>query len=271
MKNKLNFKNWIINEFADYGKGGFFTTKIKGGTSRMVGSNVFDTFKVDAMLESLKSMPPIGTFEPRHSWSNIIEYGDDFGALKVIAQPYGSFRLLIKQKISDLQGVPTWILKQTMPICDFKDLGLESMIADNLYKSLVEINKQQVSSCDKNYNLEELAKKLWAGLKINHPSYIMFPYSFRKQNENLYKFVFEMKGHGIGTPSQNSTGRTEQFNIDLYWDENKGLIRCWGYDISSNINKHMWNVGLSEWDEYFSPHDKLENIVINICANFMQY
>jgi hypothetical protein len=271
MKNDLNFKNWVLNEFADFGFGSIFSTKIKGGTSVMQGNNVFYPFKCHKMLSELAQMPPIGPLHANHSWSNIVEYGTDFGSLQVQAQPLGSFRIQIRQKINDLQGNPTWIIKKIIPICDYKDIGMEETIKNNIYDILSEISQNPILSCDREYKLDELAQLLWSGVKSNHPSYIMFPYAFRKQSDTLYKYVFEMKGQGVGTPSQNSTGRTEQFNIDLMWDEKKGLIRTWAYDIGSNINKHTWSVAISEWDEYFSPHEKRADIVTNILATFLQY
>lgn len=272
MSKNLNFKSWILNEFADFGFGTDYSTKIQGGTSVMVGDSVFQPIQCYKIISELARMPALGPLEPRRSWSNIVEYGDTFGSLQVRVNPIGSLRVQIRQKILDRNGEPTWILKKAIPLCDYKDLGKEESIAQNIYDALNKVSLEEVMTYDKDYNkLEDLANSLWIGMKKNHPSYIMFPFSFRKQDENLYKFVFEMKGHGIGTPSQNSTGRTEQFNVDLMWVPKKGLLRCWGYDISSNINRHQWQVSLSEWDDYFSPHDSKSNIIMNILSTFMQY
>ena len=129
-----------------------------------------------------------------------------------------------------------------------------------------------IESPDKDFDeLDRLAWKLWTTSKRNHPSYCMFPVNLRKQNENYFKLVFEFKGHGVLRQIDARPSRAEQFNIDLYWDKTKGLIRCWGYDIDSTLSQHSWRVQPSMFDEWFSPHQEQEQIIDNIISIFMQY
>lgn len=72
-----------------------------------------------------------------------------------------------------------------------------------------------------------------------------------------------LRGAGVEAPT---ASRVEQFNINLQFDEQKGLIRCWGYDIASPTKQHKWLPQPSEWDEYFAPTQSLqeiENVIIN--------
>jgi hypothetical protein len=96
----------------------------------------------------------------------------------------------------------------------------------------------------------------------------MFPIGMYKKSENYHKYVFEFRGHGVEAPTG---GRAEQFNIDLSWNQNKGLIHCWGYNIDSTTRQHSWKVQPSEWDEYFAPTQDTKEIVESISRIFMTY
>ena len=87
-------------------------------------------------------------------------------------------------------------------------------------------------------------------------------------NDNYYKIIFEFKGGGQGVPGSSIA---MQFDIDLIFDKKKGLVRCWGYDIDSPVKKRKFNLQPSEWDEYFSPHEKNSKIVGMIVTTFMTY
>jgi hypothetical protein len=238
----------------------------------MRGEEVFNPVSSSKIMTELARLPGVGIKTPDRKWNNIVEYGDGFGAIQVAVAPLGSMRIMTRRKTSDLQGNPVWILKNVFPLCDKKDLNLEETIASNIHQKLFEIENKMVEGPASEYpEFKKLAEKLWNSAKRNHPSYIMFPVTMRLQSENLYKFIFEFRGQGIGAPTQNRTGRAERFDIDLYWDREKGLIRCWAYDIESNINQHNWSVQVSEWDENFSPKQPINEIVEAIIVNFLQY
>ena len=87
-------------------------------------------------------------------------------------------------------------------------------------------------------------------------------------NSDYYKIDFEFRGSGAGSPNQSTA---LQFNIDIIFDKEKGLIRCWGYDIDSPSNKKQFNIKPSEWDEYFSPQESNSKIISIITTTFMTY
>jgi hypothetical protein len=96
----------------------------------------------------------------------------------------------------------------------------------------------------------------------------MFPKGLKKIKENYYKVFFEFKGSGAGAPG---SIRAEQFNIDLAFDENKGLLKCWGYNIDSPMKQRLFIAQPSEWYEYFSPKEDKNKIIKCIIKTLMTY
>jgi hypothetical protein len=68
-----------------------------------------------------------------------------------------------------------------------------------------------------------------------------------------------------------SGGILKQFDIDLNFEKDKGLLRCWGYNITSPFKSSQWEIEPSEWDEKFSPKQPFEEIIECITKIFMQY
>lgn len=268
---QLSFKNWLIKEFADYGFDDNQRNTSKGGTDIMDGDTVFKVVNTSKIMTELTRLSSIGPNKPMRRWSDMVEYGDGPGALRVSITPLGSMKIVARRLVLDLLGEETWICKHVFPIDDQKDENKEISIAHNVHETITEIANDMIDGPNKDFDeLDRLAWKLWVASKRNHPSYCMFPMNLRKQNENYYKLVFEFKGHGVlrqGT----RPGRCEQFNIDLYWDKKKGLIRCWGYDVESSLGQHSWRVQPSEFDEWFSPKQDQGQIIDNVISIFMQY
>jgi hypothetical protein len=274
----MKFKNWIISELANYGDGGKSSfkksdglRKLTGGTEPEPGENLFDVIDGATTITELAKLPPLGPNFPVQVWENIVEFGDNIGAIQIECTTLGSLRFMIRKKINDLQGVPTWICKHVRPISDIDDQYKEIDIAHNLYDNQIKkFSEQLLEGPVKEYSdFDRFIWRLWAGVRKRHPSYAMYPVSLRQQNENYYKMIFEFRGQGAGPTGD--AGYLRQFDIDVFWDRKKGLIRCWGYDIMSDSKKSAWNIQPSDWDEWFSPIQDTKEIIECIVNVFMQY
>lgn len=220
------------------------------------------------MLSELVRLPKIGPNSPRMKFDSI-EWGEGPGALQIDISPLGSYKIITRRHIKDLQGETAWICKAVFPLVETEHNVNEIKIAHTIYEQVKKLSGKMVDGPNKMCeDFERLAWKMWAAVRKNHPSYCMFPVSLRKQNENLYKIIFEFRGHGVEAPTR---GRVEQFDIDLYWDQKRGLIRCFGYDIISSVGQHDWKVQPSEWDELFSPSQPHEEIIEAVVAAFLTY
>lgn len=269
-KNKLSFKYFL--EFANYGYDDAESNRIMGGTEEMLGNDLFKKFNPNLIIEELVRLPAISTHNAVQIWDESVQWGTEPGAIRVSASPLGSLRLMTRRLSSDLHGEKIWLCKDVTPIKDFRDQHKEIDMAHDLHQKLEKLSEQPLDAPDGNYeDIERLSWKLWHATKKRHPSYIMFPISLRRQDENYYKLVFEFRGQGAGSPYNGKTGRAEQFNIDMIYYPKRGLLRCMGYDIDSSMRERKFYVQPSEWDEAFSPKDDENVIIENIVKLFLQY
>jgi hypothetical protein len=266
---QLLFKNWLT-EMADYGFNRDKYVLPKGGTEEIEGDIPFKPVNASAIMTELARLPAIGPNKVRVRWDDVIEWGNGHGAMQLDISPLGSMKVVARRKIRDLHGEAVWICKKVFPVIEKKVQEHEVGLAHKMYDTIKEIANDMIDSPAKEYDqLEQLAWKLWMAVKRDHPSYCMFPIGLRKQNESYYKVVFEFRGHGVERMRDN--GRAEQFNIDLLWNRNRGLLRCWGYNIDSTMGQHSWKVQPSEWDEWFAPSQDHEQIIENVVKIFMKY
>lgn len=269
MQNLL-FKQWLISEMADYGFDTYQNNKVMGGTEKEPGEEVFKKINTSKIMSELTKLPSIGPNHSNHSWEHVVEWGYGPGAIKIEIAPLGSSRLITRRKIKDLQGEDAWICKNVRGLKDVKDQDKEIGIAQDMHELATNISQEMIEGPDKEFpDFNRLAWKTWQSVKKTHPSYCMYPVSLRKQNENYYKMIFEYRGHGQGHVDSGSNGML-QYDIDLFWDKEKGLIRCFGYGIETN-NGPSWNIAQQEWNEFFSPHQSSEEIIECIINTFMQY
>ena len=265
MKN-LSFKSFV--EMANYGRDiSGPSSKILGGTEEMPGERVFNAFAPSKLISELSRLP-IGDIDPNKVWENTVEWGDQAGAIQVETTIYGSLKIMVRRKIFDLLGEQTWICKHVRPISDVHDENHEVYLAQEIHRGISKLNHMGIEPASQMEDFDKFSKKLWIALNKKHPSYCMFPTKFVKVNENYSKLVFEFRGAGNGSTSGSLL---LQFDIDLNFEKEKGLLRCWGYNISSPFKKCQWEIEPSEWDERFSPKQPFEEIIECISQIFMQY
>lgn len=266
---RLLFKTWI-NEMADYGFDKNFANQPKGGTPEADGDGPLKPVNASVIMTELARLPAIGPNEVKPRWDDVIEWGEGHGALQLDISPLGSLKVVARRQSHDLHGETAWICKKVFPVFENKIHEHEIGLAHKMYEVMTEISGQMIDSPAKEYpQFERLAWKLWMAAKRDHPSYCMFPIGLRRQNESYYKLVFEFRGHGVERMRDNA--RAEQFNIDLLWNRNRGLIRCWGYNIDSPIGQHLWRVQPSEFDEWFAPSQEHDEIIESVIQIFMKY
>lgn len=270
MENKLDFNNWYkLQEYADYGFSDLsmhvVNSEIKN-KFRPKPTNVI--FKVDDFLDRLTEILNSDSKKIIRKWSEEIMWNDNSHLMETNVNPFGSLRITTRKYIKDLNGVPTPICKDVFDI-DEEHNGREYDVAEVLYERIKNIRNQNHDFPLKEYkNLERLAVGLYKACLSKYPSYIMFPKGLKKINENYYKVFFEFKGAGAGVPGN---ARAEQFDIDLSFDKEKGLLRCWGYNIDSPMKQKLFIAQPSEWNEYFSPKENDKKIIKCIIKTLMTY
>lgn len=268
------FTDWMrlkgINEMANYGFENSSNLGPVGGTRDVKGEDPYHPLNTEEIIDELVRQKPLGIYKPR-SQPDIVEWGEHVGAMRVEFSPLGSYKAFVRRKIKDLKGENTWICKHIWPLQnESKHMDKEVPVAHEMYEHLEKLSMTLIDSPKKDFpEFDRLANKLISAVRMNYPSYCMFPAGMKKVNEDYYKVYFEFRGHGQQSPKDH--GRVEQFDIDLFWDRKKGLIRCWGYNIESAKSQHSWIIQPSEFDEWFAPSQEPEEIIECVKKIFMGY
>lgn len=267
---KLSFKHWaVLKEWADFG---FERKSIEKNICDQDNEEVhlLGHINSDIITNELVRFPPVGYFSARQKMSNLLEWGYDVGALQMFISPLGSYKAIIRRKTRDLQGEETWICQDIIDLNEKNGINNEEIpLAHKIYECLNEIHKKEYDSPKSEYKeFDRLANVLFNEVKRNYPAYIMFPIGMKKMSEDYYKIIFEFRGNGVEAPHQR---RVEQFNIDLFWDNKKGLMKCWGYNIESKMRQRTWNVEPSDFEEWFAPTQDIKKIVEAVKTILMTY
>jgi hypothetical protein len=267
MNNKIEFVKWLgLQEYADYGFADKLKDKQSSNSFKEKPENVL--FKMDEFLDYLTEILEGDNLKITRKWAEEIFWTDNGHLMEVNVNPFGSLRITTRKYIKDIKGNTTPLCKDVFDL-DEEHNGRENLVSEKIYSRIKRIRENNYDYAVSDYRgLEKLAKILFKSCLETYPSYIMFPKGLKKIDENYYKIFFEFKGSGTGVPGNN---RAEQFDIDLNYDQDKGLIRCWGYDIDSPMKQREFIPQASEWNEYFSPNEPAEKIVKLIIKTLMTY
>jgi hypothetical protein len=269
--NNINFSQWFF-EFANYG----FQRKnsIEQPEQNSNEAPPYKMFNVEAFFEELKSLVTADKKNSVKSYHEELGWIDNGSIIDVNINPFGSFRITTRKSIKDLKGVDTRICKSVFDITDralsrMERNNIEVNMANKVYDNIKEFNQNNIDYAKKEYdNLKKLSQELFNATKVKHPDYIMFPVKMLEMNNNYYKLIFEFRGAGQGSPNRSIS---RQFDIDLTFDKEKGLLKCWGYEVNGKVKKNHYYVQPSEWNEYFSPQENNKKIISMIVTTFMTY
>ena len=212
---------------------------------------------------------PLGVKKAKWDWHDILMWGDGDTPGSVILEisPLGSYKAITRKMITDLEGNNSWICKN---VFDFNEKGInknEADLASKIYENLTKADLDLDSANRDFNNFEKYVLKIAGRMKLDHPT-IMFFEKLKKINTDYYICTFNYRGQGVEAPG---SMKTIQFHINLLYDKSKGLIRCWGNEISTPIKGSKWQPQPSEWDELFAPSQKVEEISKAINDMFMTY
>ena len=275
-----SFKNWIITEHNDiFGankprKGDIF------GFDRPKHQNPLGTpgpNKGDLPVDAVDSQiimaelarHPVGSKEPKWVDSEGVTWGNgESGTMQVELSPWGSYKVTIRRKILDLEGEEAWICKRVFPIIESDNDKNEEKMALQLIEELEKMDGEMIEMPKHDYHeLEKLVLSLGSKVRRFSPEIFLFD-GIKQISENNYLIHMSLRAGGIEAPDSN---RVVQFNIDLSYDEKKGLIRCFGNDVTTPTAGYAWRLQPSEWDEYFASTQKKEEIEDAIIAALKTY
>jgi len=253
---ELNFQKWLL-EYVNY--------EVPQEDNNKQNLPWKD-FKTHDFIEYLKLLITKDNKKITKDWEEEVDWIENSNIFQVNINPFGSLRVTCRKETRDNNGEKLLVCKYVYSVND-KITNQEQKMANFIYNKIKKLSLKDIDYPNRKYNLKPLANELYYALTKKYPD-IMFPVKLRKMNDDYYKIVFEFKGQGVGVPGSQIG---IEFNVDLAYDKEKGFIKCWGYDISSPVNKRKTNIQPSEWYEYFSPKEKIRNIIKMISTTFLTY
>lgn len=211
----------------------------------------------ELFLSELNRMS-LGTRKPLWDWHNKVQWGESrVGAIMADVSPLGSSKVFIRRLAADLQGDPIWICKAVVPLEELDHNKTETSLAHDLFRMIEEVDHQEIDSPSKDYkDFRKLSQTLMTAARTRAPS--IFVYEGAKQMDDHWTMVyFSYRGAGQG----GSGIKLEQFNVNLTFDPENGILRSWGNEVSSSKVGGKWQLSPSEWDEYFLPSQPMKEVV----------
>jgi len=257
-EDKLSFKSWI--EWADFG----FEDQRKprlhdsGIANDNVGEDPINPIDCEVIMKELYSFPPLGNKKSRWTWADVMEWGEQAGAIKVDISPLGSYKIITRRLVVDLEGQLRWVCKSIFPLNENNHNKNEIPLAHEIYETIQKADMEMLDSAQPEYpDFKRLAYRMNTAVQRTHPTVMLYQ-GIKELDENYYVIFLEFRGSGVEAPTR---ARAEQFNVRVFFDKKIGLVRIWGHDIDSDMRRHNWEPQPSEWDEYFAPTQPIAEIV----------
>jgi hypothetical protein len=254
----MNFKKWMMLEFKDiFG----FETEYQQRLKRPNDDVATVPFiRPESILTELSRIN-MGVKRPVWDFHDTIIWGTTPGAIRIDFSPLGSYKILFRKLIEDLEGAPIWICKHVLPLTEDDNQLTETEVMDVSENILKEMDLQGLDSASRNYeDMQDLVVNLAADVRRYAPEIFIFE-GVKKLADDTFLIHLGVRGQGVEAPSGK---RIEQFNINVHYSKSKGLIRSWGCDVSSPTAGHKWELNPSEWDECFTPSQPPEEIILAI-------
>jgi hypothetical protein len=230
--------------------------------------------KADILMDELVRLGPINKLKPRRTFLDHIEYGDQPGAIAVEISPLGSLRMTVRKLTTDSVGTQTWTCKKVFPlISQYHEISgeRETRIANEVYDQISKLDDGKLDAPKNVYpEFEKLVLYLGDRVRRDHPQWFIYD-GIKKLDHHNYMIVFNVRGQGVGRLQGDKPARVEEFNINLQHNPNRGIIRCWGYDVISPMTQHTWKPQPSEWDEIFMPSQSQVEIGEAVVAALSTY
>ncbi len=227
--------------------------------------------KNSLILELLKKYR-LGSKTSESAFPDELLWGDrdEVGSINLDISPLGSQKIIIHRRLKDLKGNLVWVCKKVYPENKTEEeVGeiTEDKIALTILKDLNDIHAEKLDVAKERYdNLKNLITKTTRECNKVTPKWFVLQ-GTRKLNDNSYLIIYNITGTGTG--SHNSY-RIDEFLININFNPENGLIRCWGNEVSSPLVRE-YNLMPSEWDEVFMPTQSLSEISDCIAAALSTY
>lgn len=222
-------------------------------------------FDTELMIEYL-TKKKLGKFDPSTRFMNEIQWGHQFGAIKLEVDSRMTF--YVKKLAFDLEGNRRWITKKSFQLNRTGYGGHEDSVAQEIFGEIKSCFETMTEGPSKDYHLEPLVKNIAQKLvKVKQPKFIYE--GIKRINDDCYQIIFGVGGQGVEAPNHR---RVEQNVTEVSFDNGQGTIRTTNYNIESPVGgPHEWKVMPTNVDLYFFPSQDRDEISETIAVRFKYY
>lgn len=263
--NDYRFNTWI-NEYADFGLG-----PPKPPEEEMPGNQDFPLMplNVEYIVKSLRGKILGEKYIIPDNFFGELQWGQQDGAIRMSFSPLGGVRVILSKLSHTLEGDPVWICKKVIEVKNYFD-DHPDKLSFEIAEQLNEIDNQDIDAPMAGYKgLERLVIQLASDIRRKTTQKIFIYEGIRVLKENeCYIIHFGVTGMGVQARGQK---RVDKFCIQCEYSDKTGIIKIAGQDLGDRIDKHRWIYDVSEFIDYFSPSQKIEEISDAIVVNFNCY
>lgn len=262
MKHYTN--NWL-SEWADFGLDMANQRKKK---EEEPSDDPIHLLDVEQVMDTLKERT-FGVKRSSYKFFSQMEWGQNDGALQLKFSSFGGLRAVVRKRVTDLEGTPTWICKRVVEVGNRFDKypdSLSFLLTDILKETDSRLTEAPIADYK---GFQRLIIELANTLR-RKTTQVIFMYEGIRVVEENKKYIIHFGVTGMGVQRRGQK-RLDQFAIHAEYNDKTGLIKITGTPLGDKINKHRWIYDPSNFIEHFSPAQPEEEIVNAILAHFNSY
>jgi hypothetical protein len=264
-------KDFSFKSFMEWADFGFERSKKKPLLVRNEAPS--RPVNIEAVMNEIK-FRPLGIKRPTKQFFSEVQWGDGPGAVKMMITPPGGTKAIFRKLGADLQGNPLWITKKVWPIGEKYDYNKEMTLVADLLNMLSEVDQGGYDAPSSDYeDLENLVIRMSSKIRLDMPDWFVFE-GIRKLEDDRYIIRFGCRGQGQGrmnAPSGRTSGKLFEFIVDITYHPVEGFIKIMGGDVNSTRTREEWSLGQSQFIEYFTPIQKIDEIINAVTSLVASY
>jgi hypothetical protein len=243
-----------------------FKTKAESEKVEIPQTKPIRGFNFEQMMEFL-SKKKLGVHEPNLNFMNEIQWGTNYGAIKLEVSP--SYKFIIKQLAFDLQGAKQWVAKKMFQLNRQGYGGYEDSVANEIYNQLaLEFIKPLEKPESKYDNLENLVYKISEVMRNTSPENFIFK-GIKKTDKFNYVIAFEVGAQGVEARDHL---RVEQLQTQVNYNETTGMVKITNSKVTSAVGgPHEWKIQPSDLELTFFPTQEINKIAETIAVHMKYY